>query len=356
MPIQTDKNLNKVFISYASEDYNSAKKIYDFLSCTNYEPWLDKEKLLPGQDWDLEIKENLSTADFIIFLISTTSLSKRGYIQKEYKLARSLMEYKLNNDIYIVPVTLEDKLTDINFKHIQHIFIDDVYFEKKILDSLNLQRRKYFQENHQINSINDTYINQENRYKFNIHDFKIDFLCEFPEFIDNHFFDANEINNVIQGKIVEEIFEYRNFVLEDPEYFESEVMKSLSFDLQIIGNISFISNNIISICISISSYFGGVHPNTYIKSINFQISPLRTLKFHNLFKDYRSWEETLILLKKYNTFEDLTKYFQYINEENIIFFITEDFLLIELANFVPRVILAEARIEIPIKEIDLQVK
>ena len=356
MANQIDKNLNKVFISYASEDYNSAKKIYDFLSCTNYEPWLDKEKILPGQDWDLEINDNLSAADFIIILISNTSLRKRGYIQKEYKVARSLMEYKLNNDIYIVPVTLEDKLTDLNFKHIQHIFIYDVYFEKKILDSLNLQRRKYFQENHQINSINDTYINQENRYKFNIHDFKIDFLCEFPEFIDNHFFDANEINNVIQGKIVEEIFEYRNFVLEDPEYFESEVMKSFSFDLHIIGNISFISNNIISICISINSYFGGVHPNTYIKSINFQTSPLRTLKFNNLFKDHRSWEETLILLKKYNTFENLTNYFEYINEENIIFLITEDFLLIELANFVPRVILAEARIEIPFKEIDLQIK
>ena len=128
MANQIDKNLNKVFISYASEDYNSAKKIYDFLSCTNYEPWLDKEKILPGQDWDLEINDNLSAADFIIILISNTSLRKRGYIQKEYKVARSLMEYKLNNDIYIVPVTLEDKLTDLNFKHIQHIFIDDVYF------------------------------------------------------------------------------------------------------------------------------------------------------------------------------------------------------------------------------------
>lgn len=80
------------------------------------------------------------------------------------------------------------------------------------------------------------------------------------------------------------------------------------------------------------------------------------MKFNNLFKDHRSWEETLILLKKYNTFENLTNYFEYINEENIIFLITEDFLLIELANFVPRVILAEARIEIPFKEIDLQIK
>lgn len=52
-------------------------------------------------------------------------------------------------------------------------------------------------------------------------------MCEFPEFIDNHFFDANEINNVIQGKIGEEIFEYRNFVLEDLEYFGSSNEKFL---------------------------------------------------------------------------------------------------------------------------------
>jgi len=46
----------KIFISYAREDYDVAKRLFDSLkSVAELDPWLDKENLLPGVDWENEI-------------------------------------------------------------------------------------------------------------------------------------------------------------------------------------------------------------------------------------------------------------------------------------------------------------
>jgi len=44
-----------VFISYAREDSNAAKSLYEDLKKANLNPWLDKESILPGQNWESEI-------------------------------------------------------------------------------------------------------------------------------------------------------------------------------------------------------------------------------------------------------------------------------------------------------------
>lgn len=40
---------DKVFISYAKEDYIFAEKLYDFLKENDFKPWLDKKEILPGK-------------------------------------------------------------------------------------------------------------------------------------------------------------------------------------------------------------------------------------------------------------------------------------------------------------------
>ncbi len=42
------KSEAKVFISYAKEDYETAKRLYDDLKEAGAEPWLDDEDLLSG--------------------------------------------------------------------------------------------------------------------------------------------------------------------------------------------------------------------------------------------------------------------------------------------------------------------
>lgn len=44
----------KIFICHAHEDAEVALQLYKRLNRLGYEPWIDKEKLLPGQSWDQE--------------------------------------------------------------------------------------------------------------------------------------------------------------------------------------------------------------------------------------------------------------------------------------------------------------
>ena len=93
-----------VFISYASEDYSKALELYHFLSNHGLCPWLDKMSLKAGQRWERIIQEELRRADFIVLLLSQTSINKRGYVQKEFRAAQNYVQEKLDDDVYLIPL------------------------------------------------------------------------------------------------------------------------------------------------------------------------------------------------------------------------------------------------------------
>jgi hypothetical protein len=67
----------RVFLCHASQDKPVVGQLYQQLLAEGWiEPWLDKEKLLPGQDWELEIKKSVEVADAVIVCLSTISVAK----------------------------------------------------------------------------------------------------------------------------------------------------------------------------------------------------------------------------------------------------------------------------------------
>jgi hypothetical protein len=97
---------DKVFISYASEDFSFAVELYNYLLNSTFTPWLDKKSLLPGQNWDFQIKKALREAHYIVILLSKHSVQKRGYVQGEFKTVLTYCEEKLDDDIYLIPVKI----------------------------------------------------------------------------------------------------------------------------------------------------------------------------------------------------------------------------------------------------------
>jgi hypothetical protein len=97
----------KVFISYAREDARQAKQLYDDLRKAGAEPWLDQEALLPGQKWDLVIKQAIAHSEFIVVLLSRRSVEKTGYYQKEIRQALDYAEARPDGSIYLIPARLE---------------------------------------------------------------------------------------------------------------------------------------------------------------------------------------------------------------------------------------------------------
>ena len=80
-----------VFISYAREDQQMAERIFNDLTSVGARPWLDIKNLKPGQRWDNEIKRAISGSNYCVVLLSSKSLEKRGFVQKEIRYVLSVL-------------------------------------------------------------------------------------------------------------------------------------------------------------------------------------------------------------------------------------------------------------------------
>lgn len=99
----------RVFFCYASQDKPAVRELYQRLAAEPWiDPWLDEEKLLPGQDWNLEIEKAVEASDAVIVCVSSTSIAKEGYVQKELRRVLNIALEKLEGAIFVLPVRLDD--------------------------------------------------------------------------------------------------------------------------------------------------------------------------------------------------------------------------------------------------------
>lgn len=99
----------QVFLCHASQDKPVVRELYHKLAAESWiEPWLDEEKLLPGQDWNLEIEKAVESSGAVIVCVSSTSVAKEGYVQKELRQVLNIALEKLEGAIFVLPVRLDD--------------------------------------------------------------------------------------------------------------------------------------------------------------------------------------------------------------------------------------------------------
>jgi TIR domain len=110
-----------VFISYAREDSDAAKRLYEDLKNAGLTPWLDKESLIAGQNWKIAINKAIKKSRYFIPIFSSISVEKRGYVQKEFRYALNVFDEFPESQIFVIPVRLDDceipyeKLKDIEY-------------------------------------------------------------------------------------------------------------------------------------------------------------------------------------------------------------------------------------------------
>ena len=78
---------SRVFIAYATEDREVAERLFNALTARGFAAWLDRHKLLPGQDWPHRIEDAIASSDFFIACFSKRSVRKRGGFQAEIRYA-----------------------------------------------------------------------------------------------------------------------------------------------------------------------------------------------------------------------------------------------------------------------------
>ena len=98
----------KVFISYSKKNYSVVKELYDFLKKNGCELWLDSEDLLPGQDWELEIRNAIRSSKAALICLSKEMMTQRGYVHKEWRIALDVLNEMPEGQVYLIPVRLDD--------------------------------------------------------------------------------------------------------------------------------------------------------------------------------------------------------------------------------------------------------
>ena len=104
----TRRTIPKVFIAYAHEDAEMADSLFDALACYAFDPWMDRRKLLPGQNWPRAIHNALETSDFVLACFSTRSVGKKGGFQAEVRYALDCAARIPLDEIFLVPLRLDE--------------------------------------------------------------------------------------------------------------------------------------------------------------------------------------------------------------------------------------------------------
>jgi hypothetical protein len=98
----------RIFIAYAKEDAVPANRLYEDLARHGHAPWLDRLKLLPGQNWPRRIEEAIASSDFFIPCFSRRSVMKRGGFQSEIRYALDCASRVPLDDVFLIPVRLDE--------------------------------------------------------------------------------------------------------------------------------------------------------------------------------------------------------------------------------------------------------
>ena len=102
------RDLPQVFLSYAKEDAGLANQLYDALNLARFSAWMDHKKLLPGQNWPRAIETAIESSDFFLACFSSRSVRKKGGFQAEIRYALDCARQLPLDEIYIVPVRLDN--------------------------------------------------------------------------------------------------------------------------------------------------------------------------------------------------------------------------------------------------------
>lgn len=98
-----------IFLSYASQDADAARRICDALRAAGLEVWFDQNELRGGDAWDASIRKQIKECALFVPIISdNTNAREEGYFRLEWKLAVDRSHLMADDKAFFFPVILRD--------------------------------------------------------------------------------------------------------------------------------------------------------------------------------------------------------------------------------------------------------
>ncbi len=98
-----------VFLSYASEDREAARRLRDAMPAYGIDVWYDESELGGGEAWDQKIRRQIRECDYFMALVSAQTEARReGYFRREWRLAVERTLDMADDHLFLLPVVLDD--------------------------------------------------------------------------------------------------------------------------------------------------------------------------------------------------------------------------------------------------------
>ena len=103
-----------IFLSYASQDAEVARRICDALRAVGLDVWFDQSELRGGDAWDASIRRQIrECALFVPIISANTQAREEGYFRREWNLAVSRTLDMADDKAFLLPVVI-DATVDVN--------------------------------------------------------------------------------------------------------------------------------------------------------------------------------------------------------------------------------------------------
>ena len=116
-----------VFLAYVSEDAEKVERLCAIFERAGFDPWMDRRKLLPGQNWPRAIERAIANADFFVACLSRYAVNKRSCFQGEMRYALDCARRVPFDQVYFVPARLER--CDVPLRIEQQLQVIDLFPE-----------------------------------------------------------------------------------------------------------------------------------------------------------------------------------------------------------------------------------
>lgn len=126
----------RIFLCHFSNDKPTVRDLYHRLRADDFDPWLDEEKLLPGQHWEQEIPKAVRNSDVVVVCLSKGSITKSGYVQKEIKYALDVADEQPEGTIFLIPLKLEECSIPERLGHLHYVNLYDERGYNRLIASL----------------------------------------------------------------------------------------------------------------------------------------------------------------------------------------------------------------------------
>ena len=111
----------KVFLAHANDDKQIVRHLHDRLVRSGVRVWLDEERLLPGQNWEGEIRRAVQESDAVIVCLSKRYIEHRGYRHRELRIALEEAALFPEGEIFLIPARLEECEVPDNLRSLQRV-------------------------------------------------------------------------------------------------------------------------------------------------------------------------------------------------------------------------------------------